>query len=732
MHNIEEIIYNIESNDSLTTDLSFKYAQICVSLIDDSDVNVNEKGRRIIINILNNWRRIPQETVDLWSNIVESAGFYPYLEKEKLSLHNLSAELRKGLHLSTNIKGKFFHDGQGDILKILNSGRNAIVSAPTSFGKSLLIEELIATKRYKSILVIQPTLALLDETRGKLSKYHNEYKLIVRTSQEPSTEKNNIFLFTAERVCEYHHFNTIDFLVIDEFYKLSGKRDDERSSALNNAFYKIINEYKPQFYLLGPNIDGITPGFAEFFGAVFYKSNYSLVDSREINVYEKHKVGLSSKGKTEYKEKLLFELLSSLDNEQTIIYCSSPARVRIISKKFCQFLVEKSTAELEYSFPIIEWIEQNVSKDWSLINSLKYGIGIHDGALQKHITSSIIDYFNNEKLKYLFCTSTIIEGVNTSAKNIVFFDATKGNKNDIDYFDYSNIKGRAGRMMEHYVGNIYNFNEPPHRNDIIIDIPFFQQDPIKDEVLIQIKDNNVLDKRTSQYKEINSISKNDKDIIKINGLNVKGQLVILAKLRNDIQSNSNLIRWTGMPNYRQLEYILKLAWDNLMVVGESKGVTLGQLIYMTFNYGNHKNIHNLIKSQLDYLKEKHPNKDIIDLKDKSIQFVFQVMRHWFQYKVPKWLSVVNELQKHVCLEFSASPGNYTFFASSIENDFLPKNLSILSEYGIPHSAIRKIEPYIPKNLSEDEVFNYIKEKRLDINKNLIKYETDKIQKITTL
>ncbi|WP_416224429.1 hypothetical protein [Acinetobacter tandoii] len=74
-----------------------------------------------------------------------------------------------------------------------------MVSAPTSFGKSLLIEEIIASNKFKNIVTIQPTLALLDETRQKLKKYEN-YKLIVKTSQNSSLEKGNIYLFTAERV----------------------------------------------------------------------------------------------------------------------------------------------------------------------------------------------------------------------------------------------------------------------------------------------------------------------------------------------------------------------------------------------------------------------------------------------------------------------------------------------------------------------------------------------------
>jgi replicative superfamily II helicase len=73
----------------------------------------------------------------------------------------------------------------------------------------------------------------------------------------------------------------------------------------------------------------------------------------------------------------------------------------------------------------LEWIEKHINPNWNLINFLSYGIGINDGALQKHINSSMIDYFNDKKIKYIFCTSTIIEGVNTSAKNVIFFDSKK-------------------------------------------------------------------------------------------------------------------------------------------------------------------------------------------------------------------------------------------------------------------------------------------------------------------
>ena len=146
----------------------------------------------------------------------------------------------------------------------------------------------------------------------------------------------------------------------------------------------------------------------------------------------------------------MFDLLFNLKDEQTIVFCSSPARVRYLSKRYAQYLAAKMENG-QINVPLIEWIEENVHRQWCLTDCLKKRMGIHDGALPRHITSSIISYFNEGVLNTLFCTTTIIEGVNTSAKNIIYFDSTKGNQIKIDYFDYSNIKGRAGRMMVHFV-----------------------------------------------------------------------------------------------------------------------------------------------------------------------------------------------------------------------------------------------------------------------------------------
>ena len=395
---IEELLLEIQDKESFDFEETFEIYKKCSQLIIDDETS----AQKIIVNILEEKGKFEPSLSNVLTDLIEAVGFYPYLAKENLQLDSTDSLIRQIYHHSDNLD-KFLHEDQKHLLSLLNSEKNVVVSAPTSFGKSLLIEEFVASNKFSNIIIIQPTLALLDETRRKLKKYDENYKIIVRTSQEPSLEKGNIYLFTAERVNEYKEFPHIDFIIIDEFYKLSSKRDDERADSLNNALHYILKTFNSKFYLLGPNIDNISDGFVEKYNAVFYKTKSSLVDVKTIDIYSKHKQNFDKPRKfKEYKEKILFDLLLENKDNQSIIYCSSPNRVRYLSNKFCSYLIEKQEDNSNNDFDIIQWIVENISKNWSLIKLLQNRIGIHDGALQKHITSTIIDYFNKGELNYLF------------------------------------------------------------------------------------------------------------------------------------------------------------------------------------------------------------------------------------------------------------------------------------------------------------------------------------------
>ena len=61
-----------------------------------------------------------------------------------------------------------YHREQLKIIERLEDGRNVILSAPTSFGKSLIIDMLCASAKRRRVVIIVPTIALIDETKRRL------------------------------------------------------------------------------------------------------------------------------------------------------------------------------------------------------------------------------------------------------------------------------------------------------------------------------------------------------------------------------------------------------------------------------------------------------------------------------------------------------------------------------------------------------------------------------------
>lgn len=747
---MEEIVKKVYARNPISEEESFLLAQeVSRKILRDDTFN---DGLDIIIHIADNWHQIPEITKEIWGELIESVGFYPYLDKLGVSSIDLGYLLRKEFHHSDSL-GKYLHEGQKELLDILFSGKNVIVSAPTSFGKSLLIEEIVASGRYKNIVIIQPTLALLDETRQKLSKYKNKYKIIVRTSQLPDTVRGNIFLLTAERVLEYIDLPEIDFLILDEFYKLSNNRGDNRSSVLNNAFLKVMKNKNCQFYLLGPNIDDVSQEFKEHYNAEFYHTNYTLVSTEEINKYDEVSIRQGNK----VDESDLFEILDKTE-EQTLIFCASPSTARKLAFAYCRHLKDRGVEAASNKVPLIDWIDENISWGWSLTNCLAYRIGVHDGAMPKHITTSTIRYFNDNKLTYLFCTNTIIEGVNTSAKNVIFYDNKIGNK-DVDYFDYSNIRGRAGRLMEHYVGRIINLKRPPEKENISIDIPLIVQNPIESEVLVNLEKEDVKDIKDNKkrYNDFNSLDDELKTILKRNAVSIEGQLKIVSELERDINipDKYKLILWNRPDKelHNQMQYLLDLCWENLSNENERKsfgsknwvraklvsvcyGDSIAKIIEDDISY-NLKKLSDSVGfsySSIGDIYKNYPDDSQLII-DRAIERAFSFQRNWQQYRAPKWINVVDSLQKYVCKKNNKIPGDYSYVADMIENSFIEQPLRILIEYGMPQNAVEIIQRLFMvqridlHEITEDQVLEILKNS-MDVMKKLLgDYEFDILSRI---
>lgn len=740
----------IENITLLDSEEHFSLFQAISNAVNSKDSTERTAGRCHLIQIIDAWEKVPTELKPMWEDLVEAVGFYPYIEKYKMTLSDLDARIRKEYHRSEYLPGKILHRAQKELSELVLSKQNVIVSAPTSFGKSLLIEEIVASGFYHNIVIIQPTLALLDETRIKLKQYSEKYKIIVRTSQDFSSTKGNIFLLTAERVLEYPNMPNVDLLIIDEFYKLSKKREDNRANILNIAFLRITANPQCNFYLLGPNIDTISPGFVEKYKAVFFKSDYSLVYTKKTDMFDSVKTKRGGKVSPEN----IFAVLDEQE-DQSLIFCSSPTTARKLAFAYCNHLESQGTIK-NADIPLIEWIHENLSVDWSLAHCLSNEIGVHDGSMPKHITAATIKYFNERRLKYLFCTNTIIEGVNTSAKNVIYYDDKIGTR-EVDYFDYSNICGRAGRLMEHCVGNIINLKKPPVEEKMDVDIPAFTQNPIDDEVLVNIEKSEVKSFNKERYQKFEQLPLELQVILKRNAVSISDQLELLDIIRAmliDPIKRSDIV-WSDLKD-KKLFYHLKAIFslvEKRFIEGKDSNVMInvGWMASQTVSYCYEKNIRKMIDDRIGFkLKElcKNDSKlsgkeysfsellqtypvEVRKISDEAIEQIFRFQKNWLQYKIPKWLNVVDSLQKYAAAELGVPSGDYSYVAEAIENEFMDANIRILSEYGIPSSAITKIMRYsgaMLKDLTEEQVIEVITKNRAYINRYLSTYEIEALDR----
>ncbi|EGO2681484.1 DEAD/DEAH box helicase [Enterococcus faecalis] len=690
---------------------SFKLAKYVSSRVDD------EEARRIIIHVLEIWDNVNAQSKSIWMDLIERAGFYPYLnDKDETSL-GIQAKIRKQWYKSEHLEGVFFHAKQKIIEQKIYQGKNVAVSAPTSFGKSLLIEEIVARNKFNNILIIQPTLALIDETRRKMSKYNN-YNLVVNTLQEP--RERNIFILTAERVLEYESLPVVDFFIVDEFYKVSNRRGDERIDVLNIAIHNILSN-GPQALFLTPSIDALSDDFINKYDIDFLRTDYSLVNTNVQEVRFKN---------SKEKKNILFQMLAER-KEPSLVYMSSPYKAYSLANEYKEFLCKNNFVRKQVDLPLTEWIDKNISEDWDLKRLLNFRIGVHNGELPRHVVTSQLAYFEEKILDVLFVTTSLIEGVNTSAKTMFIFE-TKKAKTKIDFFDYSNIKGRAGRMNKFFTGDVFIFGDIPTEEDFKIDVPFVEQKEISDEVLVNLDD----DIKEEHNNRVDNIKKNIPEdlmeLIKKNVINIAGQKNLYRYIEDNYQILMPTLIWSGIPDYLQLSKSLYLVYRFL----ESENINVkytNMLASRSLSMVNSVSLKKVINEHGNYLfseerKKKNITSDNIstiekNAKEKAIREILRFARKDAGYKIPKLLNVLRTIQEYVYSKHQLPFGDYSYFSARLENEQVDERLRMFIDFGVPTSAIRSISKVIPGHLeSETDIINYIKINFQSISQNLIEYE----------
>lgn len=378
------------------------------------------------------------------------------------------------------------HPEQLQILNKIAEHEAIIISAPTSFGKTFSVFEYISRYKPQNIVLIVPTLALVDEYMKKIiKKYRNTFeKYKVHTQLDIEGEynfsANNIFILTHDRVLQdevYKIIEAIDLLVIDEVYKLETDPTNDRVLVLNMAYYFLSQKAK-KYILLAPFIQSIEEIEKLEKQPYFYRTDYSPV----VNKLEEIEL---VNARDRYSQ--CHKLVERIENSgKTLIYFPT---VSGINRYIKEFIAEKPVLT-DFDDDVkafIDWAKEEIHEEWSIVKALERGYAVHNGQIPLGIRLFQLNlYENNESFNKLLCTSTLLEGVNTSAKNIIITCPSRQSERDNNFtaFDFFNLVGRTGRLNQHYIGNAYYIKAPEDpiflKSDAIKSVKFEISDSSKD------------------------------------------------------------------------------------------------------------------------------------------------------------------------------------------------------------------------------------------------------------
>ena len=659
----------------------------CKEINDLLTQNKEQQARDSLIILLQELKDRKIKYTSLINHLIREVGLYPYINEETADWQDrFVCEAFKVGSGGDNVVT--LHREQSYVLKALLNGEDLAISAPTSFGKSFIIDAFIEIKRPDIVVIIVPTLALTDETRRRLyKKFSRIYKIITTTGVELG--KKNLFIFPQERALQYvAEIERIDLLIVVEFYKagkIQGKTisADERTPQLIEAISQF-GKKASQKYFLAPNISELKNNPLTT-GMRFEMVDFNTVYTRLIREYQKFS---TSENIEDQKYKSLERILLSTE-QKSIIYVNSYSSIRSVTEQMVGFLSDSNKPILnEFSL----WLKENYGASYKLSDLVKKEIGVHCGQLHRSLAQIQIKLFEQEQgLKNLVSTSSLIEGVNTSARNVIVWSKKRANSN-FDYFTYKNIIGRSGRMFKHFVGNVFLLEEPPRETLSLLELDY--PDSLLERVDPEDYSGELTPEQIAKIKEHETemdqfLGKGGyRQVMKETASQSVSKLIltnIIEEMRKDLPHWKKCLMGLVVPSPQGWRNALFLMMPLLRKVKYFDGRDTRMVdIIQSFSHNWSKSIPELLQGLSQYNLSVE---DYFEL-EKILSFDFVSL-----------LQSINAIAKRIIdpdIDISS-------FIVKVSNAFLPPLVFELEEYGLPRMISRKIQASGLINLEREGV-----------------------------
>ncbi len=398
-------------------------------------------------------------------------------------------------------------DYQKEVWEQLYVNKLLGISAPTSTGKSYIIllkaAELLL-KQNGIVIYIVPTLSLINQVSNdfrKILKQFNLNEYIIKNSFEEDLDENTIYVLTQEKAISAFEqknkpFSNVRLLVVDEIQNLErvSNDDETRAKLLYDLLIEFRNTIKPECTIIaGPRVASLRTLGIKVFGeensseintdiSPVFNLTYSICKENSNYYFKQYcdylqhpnKILITNSdyivgyGKKKYETPYLNFFSSFLHNialnDINIIFAPKPTT----AEKIAQYLLENSNLNCtsDKLNELAEYITFSVSPRYVLANCINKGIAFHHGKLPANIRIVLEKAIKQNLIKNIVCTTTLMQGVNLPVQNLFMRSPYLSIQRNADgiipklsNYEISNLRGRAGRLMQDFIGRSYIMDE---------------------------------------------------------------------------------------------------------------------------------------------------------------------------------------------------------------------------------------------------------------------------------
>lgn len=460
---------------------ALRIATAAISLTDDQAL---KDAGAVLFGKLSNFRAIALATDRdlLAADLDERLGVALRLEGQRREMDRSILVQSSGVWLQVNdFQQRFWTNAAGE--------RWLSASAPTASGKTFLvlqwlIDQVLAGKTRVAVY-LAPTRALVSEIESNLKGLLGKTEL-VEVSSLPLPDKYKaalagcarvILVFTQERLHLLANVLgdelSIDLLIVDEAHKIG---DNQRGVILQDAIERVTRS-NPMLkaVFISPatqNPEELLTDAPDGVQTIAVDSDASTVLQNLIvatQVPRKSKlwdltlrqqsstlpVGTLQLASTPagLRKRLAFIAAAVGERGGTLVYTNGAGESEEVADLISQLLPTLAPIDPELS-QLAELARKGVHQDFRLAPLVERGVAFHYGNMPSLIRLEIERLFRSGKIRFLVCTSTLVEGVNLSCRTIVVRGPRKGIGHPMEPHDFWNLAGRAGRWGDEFQGNI--------------------------------------------------------------------------------------------------------------------------------------------------------------------------------------------------------------------------------------------------------------------------------------